>query len=101
MTAREFLKRLGCQGHILVRFRKPKIFWPDKVVYECATEGDRLEVIPIVWPEAPWLSRRGLNDDEQQQGLRNLGVAFEFPDGTPLSTEGNLNGTNEERRSFP
>lgn len=77
ITSQEILERLGCPKHVLVRFRKSKIFRPDEVVYECLGEGDHLEVIPIVWKDAPWLPTGALDGIE---GPENLSEPLEFPE---------------------
>ncbi|MCJ7646404.1 hypothetical protein MUO65_05835 [bacterium] len=78
ITPREILKRLGCPNNILVRFLNPKVFWPDENVYKCVSEGDQLEVIPIVWKDAPWLPTKTWNGNDRPEGLRDLDEPFEF-----------------------
>jgi hypothetical protein len=77
VTARELLERLECTRHVLTRFQTPKVFWPDENVYECVSEGDRLEVIPIVWGEAPWLNASVLPGLDKRRKHQDRGETFE------------------------
>jgi len=84
-TTRELLERLECTCHILVRFQKPKVFRPDENVYDCVEEADHLEVIPIVWGEAPWCPNKTINGNDRLEGLQDLSEPLDFGEDAVVS----------------